>query len=88
MIMWRFYNKIKNRPRRVYGCLFYKVSPTPELQFLRLLVQNARRLRRRVFQNTRMYLRLHLRVLLDLESSPTQLPSLLSHPVETMAGPS
>jgi hypothetical protein len=32
-------------------------------------------------------LRLHLRVLLDLESSPTQLPSLLSHPVETMAGP-
>jgi len=26
--------------------------------------------------------------LLDLESSPTQLPSLLSHPVETMAGPS
>ena len=70
------------------GCLFYKVSPTPELQFLRLLVQNARRLRRRVFQSTRMYLRLHLRVLLDLESSPTQLPSLLSHPVETMAGPS
>jgi hypothetical protein len=35
-----------------------------------------------------MYLRLHLRILLDLESSPTQLPSLLSHPVETMAGPS
>ena len=35
-----------------------------------------------------MYLRLHLRVLLDLQSSPTVLPSLLSHPVETMAGPS
>ena len=35
-----------------------------------------------------MYLRLHLRVLLDLRSSPTVLPSLLSHPVETMTGPS
>jgi hypothetical protein len=32
-------------------------------------------------------LRLHLRILLDLQSSPTVLPSLLSHPVETMAGP-
>jgi hypothetical protein len=78
----------KKHPKVLFGCLFYKVSPTPELQFLRLLVQNARRLRRRVFQSTRMYLRLHLRILLDLESSPTQLPSLLSHPVETMAGPS
>ena len=79
---------MKKHPKVLFGCLGYKVSPTPELQFLRLLVQNARRLRRRVFRNTRMYLRLHLRVLLDLESSPTQLPSLLSHPVETMAGPS
>jgi hypothetical protein len=35
-----------------------------------------------------MYLRLHLRVLLDLQSSPTVLPSPLSHPVETMSGPS
>jgi len=26
--------------------------------------------------------------LLDLESSPTQLPSSISNPVETMAGPS
>jgi hypothetical protein len=69
------------------GCLFYKVSPTPELQFLRLLVQNARRLRRRVFRSTRMYLLLHLLILLDLESSPTQLPSSISNPVETMAGP-
>jgi hypothetical protein len=36
-----------------------------------------------------MRIRLSLRLLdlLDLESSPTQLPSLLSHPVETMAGP-
>ena len=34
-----------------------------------------------------MYLRLHLRVLLDLESSPTQLPSLLSHAVETWCRP-
>jgi hypothetical protein len=56
---------------------------TPELQFLRLLVRNAGRLRRREFRNTRMYLRLHLRFLLDLQSSPTVLPSLLSHPVET-----
>ena len=79
---------MKKHPKVLFGCLGYKVSPTPELQFLRLLVQNARRLRRREFQSTRMYLRLHLRVLLDLESSPTQLPSLLSHPVETMAGPS
>ena len=78
----------KKHPKVLFGCLGYKVSPTPELQFLRLLVQNARRLRRRVFRSTRMYLRLHLRILLDLESSPTQLPSLLSHPVETMAGPS
>jgi len=30
-----------------------------------------------------MYLRLHLLYLLDLRSSPTVLPSLLSHPVET-----
>jgi len=37
---------------------------------------------------TRMYLLLHLRYLLDLRSSPTVLPSLLSYPVETMAGPS
>jgi len=34
-----------------------------------------------------MYLRLHLLDLLDLQSSPTELPSLLSHPVETLAGP-
>jgi hypothetical protein len=34
-----------------------------------------------------MYLRLHLRVLLGLRPSPIVLPSLLSHPVETMAGP-
>ena len=32
--------------------------------------------------------RLRLLVLLDLESSPTPLPSLLSTPVETMASPS
>ena len=31
---------------------------------------------------------LHLYVLLDLRSSPTVLPSLLSTPVETMTGPS
>ena len=30
---------------------------------------------------------LHLLNLLDLQSSPTVLPSLLSHPVETMARP-
>jgi hypothetical protein len=35
-----------------------------------------------------MYLRLHLRILLGLRPSPIVLPSLLSHPVETMAGPS
>ena len=35
-----------------------------------------------------MYLRLHLRFLLGLRPSPLVLPSLLSHPVETMAGPS
>ena len=34
-----------------------------------------------------MYLRLHLRFLLGLRPSPLVLPSLLSHPVETMAGP-
>jgi len=37
---------------------------------------------------TRMYLRLHLRFLLDLRSSPTVLPSLLSRHVETVSGPS
>jgi hypothetical protein len=36
----------------------------------------------------RIRLSLRLLVLLDLQSSPTVLPSLLSHPVETMAGPS
>ena len=30
---------------------------------------------------------LHLLILLDLQSSPTELPSLLSHPVETIARP-
>ncbi len=81
----------KDRLRRAYGCLFYKVSPTPELQFLRLRLQIARRslLKRRSQPgNTRMYLRLHLRILLGLRPSPLVLPSLLSHPVETMAGPS
>jgi len=37
---------------------------------------------------TRMYLRLHLRFLLDLRSSPTVLPSLLSRHVEANTGPS
>ena len=35
-----------------------------------------------------MYQRLLLLYLLDLRSSPTVLPSLLSHPVETFSGPS
>jgi len=35
----------------------------------------------------RIRLSLRLLVLLDLQSSPTVLPSLLSHPVETMTGP-
>lgn len=39
-------------------------------------------------RQTQMYQRLLLLYLLDLRSSPTVLPSLLSHPVETMAGPS
>jgi len=34
-----------------------------------------------------LYLRLHLLVLLDLGSSPTLLPSLLSHAVETQYSP-
>jgi hypothetical protein len=77
----------KKHPKVLFGCLGYKVSPTPELQFLRLLVQNARRLRRRVFRSTRMYLRLHLRILLDLESSPTQLPSLTICPIDYQSRP-
>jgi hypothetical protein len=35
-------------------------------------------------RQTQMYQRLLLLYLLDLRSSPTVLPSLLSHPVETM----
>ena len=80
----------KDRTRRSYGCLFYKVSPTPELQFLRLRFRIARHSLlkcRSQLGNTRMYLLLHLRILLDLESSPTQLPSLTICPIDYQSRP-
>ena len=77
-------------PKTHFGFLFYKVSPTPELQFLRLLFQNARRLWQRGFRSTRMYLLLHLLLFASSTGYPQSygfhipvLPSLLSHAVET-----
>ncbi len=51
-----------------------RTLPKPHLEFFRLL--------------ERTFHRLHLLILLDLQSSPTVLPSPLSHPVETRSGPS
>ena len=83
----RLFGEEKWARKPILVMLFYKACPTPELQFLRLLL-NLRRLWSLLRWSTQMYLRLHLLDLLDLRSSPTVLPSLLSTPVETMAGPS
>ena len=51
------------------------------------VLYEQRTLRPCLKQLLRLYLLLHLRVLLDLQSSPTVLPLSLSHHVETRSGP-
>ena len=88
--------KLNKETRRSGFCYFgLQGITTSEVQFLRLLGRIYLHWQHReryylwsLMRQTQMYQRLLLLYLLDLQSSPTVLPSLLSHPVETMAGPS
>ena len=97
MLIWGFCQElldVKNALKEcVFGCFGYKVSPTPWLLFLRQLlllkhVNQSGSLCSLLLSPYQVYLLfLHLRILLDLQSSPTVLPSLLSHAVETWSSP-
>ena len=65
----------------------YKVFPTSQVQFLRLLERIRCRLTRHWLRYAWMYLRLHLRILLGLRPSPLVLPSLTICPIDYQSRP-